>query len=90
MDQHNQIESATNLPWQQRQTMEILSSLSYRTGELSDYLKELACGVSHLLKIDWSVVTLCQDGFEKVLASSIDLGEGEHIYSLHSLSNWYS
>ncbi len=85
MDQPNQIKLQTNLPWQQQQTMEILSSLSYRTGELSPYLKDLACGVSHLLEIDWSVVTLCQNGFEKVLASSIDLGEGEQVYSLHGL-----
>lgn len=85
MDQPHKIESLNHLPWQQRQTMEILSSLSYRTGELSHYLKELACGVSQLLGIDWSVVTLCQDGFEKVLASSIDLGDGEQVYSLHGL-----
>jgi signal transduction histidine kinase len=85
MDQPNQIKSSTNMPWQQRQTMEVLASLSYRAGELNHYLKELACGVSQLIKIDWSVVTLCQDGFEKVLASSIDLGEGEHVYSLHGL-----
>jgi signal transduction histidine kinase len=85
MNQPHKIESLNNLPWQQQQTMEILSSLSYRTGELSHYLKELACGVSQLLGIDWSVVTLCQDGFEKVLASSIDLGEAEQVYSLHGL-----
>lgn len=85
MNQPHKIESLNNLPWQQQQTMEILSSLSYRTGELSHYLKELACGVSQLLGIDWSVVTLCQDGFENVLASSIDLGEAEQVYSLHGL-----
>lgn len=72
--------------WQrERQTREILSSLSYRAGELSHYLKDIACGVSQLLEIDWSVVTLCQDEFETVLASSVDLGDGEHVYSLHGL-----
>jgi len=88
MNQPNQddIELPTHLPWQrERRTREILSSLSYRSGELSHYLKDLACGVSQLLEIDWSVVTLCQDGFETVLASSIDLGDGEHVYSLHGL-----
>ena len=85
MDQHNQTESPTNLLWQQRQTMEILSSISYRAGELSHYLKELACGVSQLLAIDWSVVTLCQDGFGKVLASSVELAETEQVYSSHGL-----
>lgn len=85
MEQPHQIEQPNNISFQQRQTMEILSSISYRNGELSFYLKDLACRVSQLIRIDWSVVTLCQDGFEKVLASSIDLGEGEHIYSLHGL-----
>ncbi|NDJ20093.1 GAF domain-containing protein [Nostoc sp. B(2019)] len=71
-------------PWQrERQAMALLSSLNYRTGELSSYLHNIACGVSNLLDVSWSVVTLCQKGFEKVLASSIDMGEGEHVYSLH-------
>jgi signal transduction histidine kinase len=70
--------------WQrERQIITRLSSLNYRTGELSSYLHNIACGVSELLKVDWSVVTLCQKGFETVLASNIDIGEGEHIYSLH-------
>lgn len=85
MEQPNHRESSTQISGQQRQTMKILSSLSYRTGELNHYLKDLACGVSQLIAIDWAVVTLCQDGFEKVLASSIDLGDGEHIYALHGL-----
>ncbi len=73
-------------PWQQAQPiLEALSSLSYRTGELDGYLYEIACSVSHLLELDWSVVTLCRDGVERVMASSLDLGEGEHIYSLHGL-----
>lgn len=70
--------------WQrERRAIALLSSLNYRTGELSSYLHDIACGVSELLEVDWSVVTLCQQGFERVLASSIDMGEGEHIYSLH-------
>lgn len=70
---------------QERHTLEVLASLSYRTGELSYYLKEIACGVSQLLSVDWSIVTLCQNGFEKVLASSLDMGDGEDTYSLHGL-----
>lgn len=73
--------------WQlEQQTLEVLSSLSYRTGELNSYLKEIACGVSRLIGVDWSVVTLCQEGFERVLASSIDIGEAaDQTYSLHGL-----
>ena len=70
---------------QERRTLEVLSSLSYRTGELGNYLKEIACGVSQLLGVDWSIVTFCQNGVEKVLASSINMGEGDHTYSLHGL-----
>jgi hypothetical protein len=73
-------------PWQQAQPiLEVLSSLSYRSGELDGYLHEIACSVSHLLELNWSVVTLCQNGQERIMASSIDLGEDEHIYSLHGL-----
>ncbi len=64
--------------------LEILSGLSYRTGELSSYLQEIACGVSSLINVDWSVVTLCcEEGFDQILASNIDLGEGQQIYALH-------
>ena len=70
--------------WQQQpHVLEVLSALSYRSGDLSPYLQEIARSVSRFLNVDWSVVTLCQDGFEKVLASSIDLGGGEQTYSLH-------
>jgi PAS domain S-box-containing protein len=35
--------------------------------------------------VDWSVVTLCQNGFETVLASSLDTGDVNQTYSLHGL-----
>ncbi|MEB3178889.1 MAG: ATP-binding protein [Nostocaceae cyanobacterium] len=68
---------------QERRTLEVLSSLSYRNGELRTYLQEIACGVSQLIHIDWSVVTLCDEGSEKVLASSIDWDDDNTTYSLH-------
>ncbi len=69
---------------QQPHMLEILSGLSYRAGELNSYLQEIACGVSSLISVDWSVVTLCcEEGFDQILASNIDLGEGEQIYALH-------
>lgn len=68
----------------ERSTLEVLSALSYRTGELGTYLQEVAQGVSQLIGLDWSAVTLCRDGQERVLASSIDLGEaGNQVYALH-------
>ncbi len=69
--------------WRQQKILDVLFSLSYRTGELSGYLKEIACDVSKLIEIDVCVVTLCQQGFGKVLASSIDLEEEDN--STHSL-----
>lgn len=73
--------------WQrERRTLEILSSLSYRTGELSSYLKEIACAVSQLLQVDLSAVTFFQDELgARVLATSIDLNDRTRVVSLHSL-----
>ncbi|PSB32443.1 GAF domain-containing sensor histidine kinase [Stenomitos frigidus] len=77
-------ESAQYRVWQrERQAMAILSSLNYRTGELSCYLHDIACAVSQLVNVDWTVVTLCQEGFETVLASSLDMGDAPRVYSLH-------
>ena len=74
----------TPIFWQQAdRILELLSSLSYRANELDCYLHQIARGVSRLLGLDWSVVTLCKNGEERVMASSLDMGEGEHIYSLH-------
>ena len=52
--------------WQQAQRiLELLSALSYRSSALDSYLKDIACGVSQLLSLDWSVVTFCWAGKEK-------------------------
>ncbi|MBW4581280.1 MAG: GAF domain-containing protein [Tildeniella nuda ZEHNDER 1965/U140] len=70
--------------WQrEQQAMAMLSSLSYRTGELSRYLHDIACAVSQLVDVDWTVVTICQEGFETVLASSLDMGNSPRVYALH-------
>ncbi|MGB3640621.1 MAG: ATP-binding protein [Rivularia sp. (in: cyanobacteria)] len=70
---------------QKQRTLEVLSSLSYRNGELNNFLREIATGVSKLITIDWSVVTLCQGGFDKILASSIELDDYDITYSLHGV-----
>lgn len=71
-------------PKAEQRTLAILSSLSYRTGELSSYLQEVAQSVSELIGLDWSVVTYCQDDQERILASSIDLADtANEVYSLH-------
>jgi signal transduction histidine kinase len=73
--------TASSWPNAQR-LLEILHALSYRTTDLSDYLKTIADGVSELLQIDWSIVTLCDSSTEKILASSIDL-QGKLEGSIH-------
>lgn len=70
--------------WQEQRTIEVLSSLSYRTGELNGYLQLVATSVSELIGLDWAVVTLCRDGFDRILASSIDIGDAANqVYDLH-------
>jgi len=68
---------------QLQRTQRVLSTLSYRSGELVSYLDEIARAVSELIEIDWSAVTLCRGDRETVLASTIELGGGDHVYALH-------
>lgn len=59
--------------------LQVLASLSYRTGELDAYLNAIAQGVSQLVSTDWSIVTVCEAGEGKVVGSSIDLSEDESL-----------
>ncbi|MEO1375842.1 MAG: GAF domain-containing protein, partial [Cyanobacteria bacterium J06635_10] len=78
------LKSFNNCYWQHKQrTLEILSHLSHRTGEYSVYLKEIAKGVSELIDINFSVITICQEGFGQILASNIQIGEDNGSHSLH-------
>ncbi|MGV0027664.1 ATP-binding protein [Phormidesmis priestleyi] len=63
--------------------LEFLATLSYRAGELSSYLDEIACGVSRLIQSDWSIVTIQQDGTGRVVASSLKLSESDRGFSMH-------
>ncbi|MEM9137906.1 MAG: GAF domain-containing protein, partial [Cyanobacteria bacterium P01_F01_bin.42] len=64
--------------------LQSLSSLSYREGDLKAYLNEIACGVSKLMDLDWSVVTLDLGEFDRILASSVDIGEAaDQLYPMH-------
>jgi len=73
-----------SLTWQAAQEiLDVLSTLSYRVGNLNMYLQTIADGVSQILKIDWTVVTLCQDANETILASSLDMADEPRVYALH-------
>jgi signal transduction histidine kinase len=79
------VEQATTPAYfdQAQRILEVLSTLNYRTGELSEYLQQIADGVSSLLGLDWSVVTICQDDSEQVMASSLPIVSRNSVYSLH-------
>ncbi|MFK8185148.1 MAG: ATP-binding protein [Phormidesmis sp.] len=64
--------------------LEYLTSLSFRQRSLESYLHDIACGVSALMTVDWSVVTLNMGEMSKVLASNVDLGDAiNQPYPLH-------
>ncbi len=70
--------------FQTQRTLELLSSLSYRSNDLTAYLEQIVAAVSELIHIDWSVVTLlCRDDSDRVLASSRDVGGYDKVYALH-------
>lgn len=63
--------------------LEVLTTLSYRSHNLSSYLHEITCGVSRLLQSDCSVVTLHQESKGKVVASNLDMGNAETEFAVH-------
>ncbi len=66
--------------------LELLANLSYRSGELSPYLHEIACGVSRLLGSDWSIVTVCRAGAGEVVASSLSLSQSNEFVAHGTLA----
>lgn len=71
--------------WQlEKRALNMLAALSYRTGELNEYLQTIAQSVRDLMGLDWSVVTLCSGPSERILASTVDLGaDRDRVYELH-------
>jgi len=64
--------------------LEYLTSLSFRNVCLEDYLNDIARGVSTLMGVDWSVVTLNMGEMSKVLASNLDIGDAlNQPYPIH-------
>ena len=69
--------------------LEYLTALSFRQRDLEHYLYDIACGVSNLMGVDWSVVTLnmgqtSMGQTSKVLASNLDIGDAlNQPYPLH-------
>jgi signal transduction histidine kinase len=63
--------------------LKLLTTLSYQSHNLNSYLHEITCGVSHLLKSDWSIVTIHEDSSGEVIASNLDMGDAETGFSVH-------
>lgn len=65
-------------------TIDYLMSLSFRQGNLQQYLTDIARGVSELTGMDWSVVTLNHGDISKVVASNIEVDKTEYEpYPIH-------
>jgi signal transduction histidine kinase len=63
--------------------LEFLATLSYRSGDLGQYLHDIAGGVSRLLQSDWSIVTICQGETGQVVANSLGADEGDNGFLMH-------
>lgn len=63
--------------------LETLTSLSYREQGLEGYLHEITLAVSHLLGVDWSVVTCCDRKQFQVVASNIEIELKQNSFNLH-------
>jgi signal transduction histidine kinase len=68
---------------QEQRVLECLATLSYRSGDLGSYLSEIVHGVSRLIGSDWSIVTICEGDTGRVVASSLEMGEGDRGFSVH-------
>jgi len=69
---------------QELRILDVLSSLSYRAGELKPYLQAIAQAVGDLIHVDLTVITLCRDDAETILASTVDPEEEiDQTYELH-------
>lgn len=60
-----------------------LTTLSYRSHDLSSYLHDVTCAVSKLLESDWSIVTLYEGAKGRIVASSLDTREAETAFWVH-------
>ncbi len=81
LDSHAQAKQPT---WSQGQILlETLASLSYREQDLDSYLYEITCAASHLLGVDWSVVTCCDQHEYQVVASNIAMQFQQNYFNLH-------
>jgi signal transduction histidine kinase len=63
--------------------LDLLTTLSYQSNDLSSYLQEITQSVSRLLKSDWSIVTLQEGSQGQVVASNLDLAETDTAFEVH-------
>ncbi len=63
--------------------LSILASLSCRNGNLLDYLEAIARGVSEIIEMDWTVVTLCHENEEQLVASNLEIRPEDRVCDLY-------
>jgi signal transduction histidine kinase len=78
----NRQNTQQNKQWQL--ALDLLTTLSYQSNDLSGYLQEVTCSVSRLLKSDWSIVTVHEGSQGKVIASNLELAEADADFSVHA------
>jgi signal transduction histidine kinase len=64
--------------------LDLFTTLSYRSHNLSRYLHDITCGVSRVLNSDWSIVTLHEGSRGQVIASNLDIPGAETGFSVHA------
>ncbi|MEB3338529.1 MAG: ATP-binding protein [Leptolyngbyaceae bacterium] len=81
---NSSLSSAGWLPFAQYPLeLECLTTLSYQSGELRAYLKEIVLSVSRFMQSDWTIITLCREENGQILASSLELKQEELSFSVH-------
>lgn len=74
----------TDQHWQEsHKILSLLASLSCRTQDFRTYLEAIAYGVSELLMMDWTVVNLCKDNEELMIASNLPIDPDEQVCDLY-------
>ena len=48
-----------------------LTSLSYRSGDLGAYLKDIVYEVSRLIQSNWSILTICREDKAEAIAITV-------------------
>ncbi|MCB1791418.1 MAG: GAF domain-containing sensor histidine kinase [Gammaproteobacteria bacterium] len=63
--------------------IDVLACLEYRSGELREFLDQVAQGFSRVLGVDWTVVTLIEDPQRYRIAGNSSDATDDRVFTLH-------